>query len=71
VKILTVAFLWVGRDCALPLAILMLIFVLIHSVIAKLGWIEVERVDGRMRVPFAPSVAGALIGTFMLGCMEG
>jgi len=71
VKILTVAFLWVGVDCALPLAILMLIFVLIHTIIAKLGWIEVERVDGRMRIPFAPSVAGALIGTFMLGCMEG
>jgi prepilin peptidase CpaA len=71
VKILTVAFLWVGRDCALPLAILMLIFVLIHTIVAKLGWIEVERVDGRMRIPFAPSVAGALIVTFMLGCMEG
>jgi prepilin peptidase CpaA len=71
VKILTVAFLWVGVDCALPLAILMLIFVIIHSIVAKLGWIEVERVDGRLRIPFAPSVAGALVGTFMLGCMEG
>jgi prepilin peptidase CpaA len=71
VKILTVAFLWVGVDCALPLAILMLIFVLVHTIVAKLGWIDAERVDGRMRIPFAPSVAGALIGTFMLGCMEG
>jgi prepilin peptidase CpaA len=71
VKILTVAFLWVGVDCALPLAILMLIFVLVHTIVAKLGWMDAERVDGRMRIPFAPSVAGALIGTFMLGCMEG
>ena len=70
VKILTVAFLWVGVDCALPLAILMLIFVLVHTGVARLGWIEVERVDGRMRIPFAPSVAAALVGTFMLGCIE-
>ena len=70
-KILTVAFLWVGVDCALPLAILMLMFVIIHTIVAKLGWIEVERVDGHMRIPFAPSVAAALVGTFMLGCIEG
>jgi len=70
VKILTVAFLWVGVDCALPLAILMLIFVIIHTFVARLGWIRVERVDGHMRIPFAPSVAGALVGTFMLGCIE-
>ena len=70
VKILTVAFLWVGIDCALPLSILMLVFVIIHTTVGKLGWINVERVDGQMRIPFAPSVAAALIGTFMLGCIE-
>jgi prepilin peptidase CpaA len=70
VKILTVAFLWVGIDCALPLSILMLMFVIIHTTVGKLGWINVERVEGQMRIPFAPSVAAALIGTFMLGCID-
>ena len=70
-NILTVAFLWVGVDCALLMAILMLMFVIIHTIVAKLGWMEVERVDGQMRIPFAPSVAAALVGTFMLGCIEG
>jgi prepilin peptidase CpaA len=74
VKILTVAYLWVGVECALPLAIMMLMFAIIHAVVAKLftklEWVTVRREDGRMRIPLAPSVAAALIGTFMLGCVE-
>lgn len=71
VKLLTVALLWVGVDCALPFAILLLIFASIHTVTAKLGWVGTQRLadDDRMRIPFAPSVAAALISTFMLGCL--
>jgi len=70
VKILTVAFLWVGSDCALPLAILLTMFSAIHLVVAKLGWARL-RADGKgQRVAYAPSVAAALIGTFMLGCVH-
>ncbi|SRR5712692_9145718 len=70
VKILTVAFLWVGLDCALIFAILLLIFVAIHTGVAKLGWVKVQEVENRKRIPFAPSIAAALIGTFMSGCLR-
>jgi len=71
VKLLTVAFLWVGIDCALPFAIMLSLFAMIHALAGKLGWVEVQRVgeDKRSRIAFAPSVAGALIGIFMLGCL--
>ena len=68
-KILTVAFLWVGVDCALLFAILLFIFATLHTLAAKLGWLGAQTVNGRMRIAFAPAVAGALLGTFMLGCI--
>jgi prepilin peptidase CpaA len=71
VKLLTVAFLWTGLHCALPFAVLLLVFATIHSIAAKLGWADFRRAsnDERARIPFAPSVAAALIGIFMLGCL--
>jgi Flp pilus assembly protein protease CpaA len=71
VKFLSVAFLWVGIDCALPFAVLLLLFAGGHTIAAKLGWADVQRVanDERLRIPFAPSIAAALIGVFMLGCL--
>jgi len=71
VKLLTVAFLWTGIDCALPFAILLLIFLTIHTIAAKFGWADAQHTeeDRRARIPFAPSVAAALIGVFMLGCL--
>jgi len=70
VKLLTVALLWVGLDCALVFAILLLIFVGIHTGVAKLGWVKVQGVGKHKRIPFAPSIAAALIGTFMSGCLR-
>jgi Flp pilus assembly protein protease CpaA len=73
--LLSVAFLWTGLDCALPFAILLLLFAGIHAIAVKLGWARVQEVeqgtdnDGRKRIPFAPSIAAALIGVFMLGCL--
>jgi prepilin peptidase CpaA len=71
VKLLTVAFLWAGLDCALPFAILLSLFALIHVVAGKRGWVDLQQVgeDKRSRIAFAPSVAAALIGIFMLGCL--
>jgi prepilin peptidase CpaA len=71
VKLLGVAFLWVGIDCALPFAALLLAFAGVHALAARLGWAEVQRAsnDARPRIPFAPSIAAALIGVFMLGCL--
>jgi prepilin peptidase CpaA len=70
VKILTVAFLWIGLDCALVFAVLMMIFAMVHVAAAKFGWVKVQQVGEHKRIPFAPSVAGALIVCFMLGCLR-
>jgi prepilin peptidase CpaA len=72
VKLLTVALLWVGVDCALPFAVLLLISTTSHTLAAKIGWADTQRVPGddRRRIPFAPSVAVALIGIFLLGCLQ-
>lgn len=69
-KILTVALLWVGLNCALPFALLLFVFGALHSLAAKLGWVAAQHMGGRIRIAFAPSVAAALIGTFMLGCLH-
>ncbi len=69
-KILTVAFLWVGLSCAMWFALLLLIFAGFHTVLAKLRWVDAQEVEGRKRIAFAPSVAAALIGTFLLGCLH-
>jgi prepilin peptidase CpaA len=71
VKLLSVAFLWVGLDCAMLFAVLMLVFAGAHALAARLGWVGVARAedDVRPRIPFAPAIAAALIGVFMLGCL--
>jgi prepilin peptidase CpaA len=67
VKILAVAFLWTGISGALPFTILLALFSGAHSLAAKLGWVKSQVTDrGRQRIPLAPSVAAALICTFML-----
>ncbi len=70
VKMLTVAFLWIASDCALLFAILLCAFASIHGAAAKLNWVPSQSAAGdkRARIAFAPSVAAALIGTFLLGC---
>jgi prepilin peptidase CpaA len=71
VKMLTVAFLWVGVDCALPFVLLLLLFVYLHTVAARFGWMKSEQDanDGRRRIPFAPSIAAALIAAIW-GCLR-
>lgn len=66
-KLLTVSFLWVGFNGAMPFAILLLVFAGINALVAMFGW--VMTIDGR-RVAFGPAIAAALIVTFMLGYMD-
>jgi prepilin peptidase CpaA len=68
-KLLTVSFLWVGYASALPFAILLVVFAVIHGVIAKLGLVKTPGGD-RRRIPLAPAVAAALIGTFLWGGLD-
>jgi prepilin peptidase CpaA len=70
-KLLTVAFLWVGMGCALTFALLLLGFSATHVVAVRLGWADARQTghgEGG-KIPFAPSVAAALISVFMLGCL--
>ena len=70
VKILAAAFLWVGLECAFAFALLLLAFSSVHAVASKLGWLAARKDErARMRIPFAPSVAAAMIGTVLLGCL--
>ena len=71
VKLLSVAFLWTGVDCALPFAILLLLFASLHSVAARFGLMPAQNdPDARRRIAFAPSVAVAMIAVFLLGCLR-
>jgi prepilin peptidase CpaA len=66
-KLLTVAFLWTGPWLAAPFVILLLIFVLIYYLAARLGFAAARPTSAGLRIPLAPSLAGALIGVFALG----
>ena len=67
VKILTVAFLWVGIRYAMPFTLMLMVFAVIHIVLAKkLKWAAVRHTEGRARIPFAPSIAASIIGVFVL-----
>jgi prepilin peptidase CpaA len=67
VKILAVSFLWTGLSSALPFAVLLALFSSAYALAAKLGWVKSQVTEaGRRRIPFAPSVASALICVFVL-----
>ncbi len=70
VKILTVGFLWVGLSCALPFSLLLTVFAFVHVTLARLGWAPTKGHGREMKIPFAPSVAAALISIFMSGCLQ-
>ena len=66
-KLLTVAFLWTGPWLAAPFVVLLLLFTGIYYVAARLGFASARRTSAGLRIPLAPSLAGALIGVFALG----
>ena len=69
-KLLTVAILWVGPFCAFPFALFLLVFAGIHAVAVKFKLVDGKAVGERQSVAFAPSVAAALIGVFLIGCLR-
>jgi prepilin peptidase CpaA len=69
-KLLTVAFLWVGPFCAVPFAVFLLFFAGIHSLAAKLKFVETRAEGKHSAIAFAPSIAAALISVFMVGCLN-
>jgi len=69
-KLLTVAFLWVGPFCAVPFALFLLFFVGVHTLAVKLKLVETQGEGKKKAIAFAPSIAGALIAVFMVGCLN-
>jgi prepilin peptidase CpaA len=69
-KLLTVAFLWTGPWLAAPFVILLLIFTLLYYFAARFGFASARRTSAGLRIPLAPSLAGALIGVFALGVIR-
>jgi prepilin peptidase CpaA len=70
VKLLTVAFLWVGKDCASLFAVVMLGITSVHTGLAYFGLVRSQTVNGRKRVAYAPAIAGALVIVFVSGCLQ-
>jgi prepilin peptidase CpaA len=68
VKFVAVVCLWVGTHCALLFSILLLALGGLHLLDAKIGCARTKPMAGRLGIPYAPSVAGALIVTILLGC---
>jgi Flp pilus assembly protein protease CpaA len=69
VKLVALVCLWVGAHCALLFSILLLFFIGLHLLAAWLGRANTKPLAGRFAIPYAPSVAGALIVTVMSGCL--
>ena len=69
VKLIPAVCLWVGARCALPFSILLLFLVSLHLIAVRFGWVAANTKDGRLAIAYGPSVAGALIGVVLLGCL--
>src|SRR6202046_4156206 len=66
-KLLAVAFLWTCPWFAAPFVFLLLIFTGAYYIAARLGFAAAKRTAAGVRIPLAPSLAGALIGALALG----
>jgi prepilin peptidase CpaA len=69
VKLLPVACLWIANRCVLLFAVLLLVLVGLHLVAVKLGWARGKTMQQRAAIAYAPSIAGALIGSILAGCV--
>jgi Flp pilus assembly protein protease CpaA len=69
VKLLPVACLWIGTRCVLVFAALLLLLIGLHLLAVKFGWVRTKTMLDRPAIAYAPSIAGALIGSILLGCV--
>jgi Flp pilus assembly protein protease CpaA len=67
VKFISVVFLWVGTRSALLFSALLLLFIGLHLAAVRMGWAQTKPMAGRHAIPYATSVAAALISIIMLG----
>ena len=65
-KLLTIAFLWLGLEHGLLFCLLLCAASLVYIGIARLNWLPSRKLDDRTRIPFGPSIAVAWITTMLL-----
>jgi len=70
VKLLTVAFLWVGADFTFLFAVVMLAITGVHAGLVYLGLLGAQTINGRKRIAYAPAIAGALVVVFGSGFLQ-
>jgi Flp pilus assembly protein protease CpaA len=69
VKFITIVCLWLEPHCALLFSALLLLLIALHLIAARIGWARTKPLAGSKAIPYAPSVAGALIGVIVFGCL--
>jgi Flp pilus assembly protein protease CpaA len=69
VKFITVVCLWLEPHCAWFFSVFLLLFIVLHLIAARIGWARTQPLAGSKAIPYAPSVAGALIGVIVFGCL--
>jgi prepilin peptidase CpaA len=69
VKLVTVACLWIGLHCLFLFSIVLFVLIALHVFAAWMGWAATKPMAGRLAIPYAPSVAGALIAIALFGCL--
>ena len=69
VKFVTVACLWIGLHCLFLFSVALFVFIAAHAFAAWMGWAATKPMAGRLAIPYAPSVAGALIAIVLFGCL--
>ena len=66
VKLLTLAFLWLGLEHGFLFSVLLCVASLIYTVIARLNWLPSRKRDNRTSMPWGPSIAVAWIVTLLV-----
>lgn len=64
-KLLSVAFFAIGPDDALLFSLALLCLTTLYWLGAKVGALPYRRIDGRMQIPFGPSIAGGWIAVLL------
>ena len=65
-KLLAIALLGIGPESALVYAIVLFLITLLYAGGAQLGLLPSQKIEGRLKVPFGPGIAGAWIATLVL-----
>lgn len=70
-KLMAAACLWLGPERAIPFAVGLTALALVYGAGASYGILPAKRVDGRLKIAFAPVIAGAWIAMIAIDTAVG